>query len=57
MQKVFTIKLRREEFDLLLKASKKIFNPEEHRKNFGVGSFLKEVGIAKAKRILKKGNQ
>jgi len=53
MQNVYTLRLNKEEVELLDKAAKKNFNPDKHRKNYGIGSFLKESAIARAKRILK----
>jgi len=52
--KNYTIKITDEELEMIKKASKAVFDPKKHRKDYGVSGFLKESAINRAKRIFKK---
>ena len=52
--KVITLKITQEDYDLVQNAVNSHFDDTKHRKNYGIGSFLKEAGLAKAKRVLRK---
>jgi len=52
--KVFSIKLNEADYNLLKTAAKKSYDADKHKKSYGVGTFIKEASISKAKRVVKK---
>lgn len=53
MVKLITIKIEEEDLELLKKAASVAYNKEKHIKRYGYGSFMKEVALNRAKKILK----
>ena len=52
--KTFTMKIKEKELEIIREAAKIAYDPEKHRKDYGVSMFLKESALNRAKRLLKK---
>ncbi len=53
MTTAYTIKIKKEDLEMIREAAKISYNEKKHRKDYGISAFLKESAINRAKRLLK----
>ncbi len=56
-EKPTSVRLNKEELELISKASKIAFDKDKHRKNYAESSFIKESALNRAKRLVAKANK